>query len=440
MPDHGRHQRIFRNSLKNFSFSGKFFAVLLVFCTQAAFAAPAYANVKDPGDENLSITTRLNPAYDPQGFRLGDFNFRPSMTNALKYTDNVYATNINKMHDVIFTVHPEIDIRSDFVRHDLYAAAFFEKGKYNDIGGEDYEDWGGSIGGRLDITGQTNIPLDISYTRQHVRRGSPDERASLEPSMYNLLESTAALIHEGHTLAMKMIAGFKRYVFDDTIGLTGTIDNGDRDRNQYSLYTSLGMNSEAILAPFVYTNLVSLNYDRSRDDNGFNRDAFEYEAGAGTIINFSDVTRASLSVGRVHRNTDDPQFSDISATSYNVNLMWEPSTLASFLLEGNRTIQESTNNGVAASIDSALRLTVNYELFPNLIVQPSAGVIERDYEGTSGGKTLTVDGQLQMTYKMSQNFWFTTTYQYINQDEKETGPGLVGYTSNNYGVSMKLQF
>jgi len=440
MLNYGCHRSETRNALKNNGFSAKSAILPAIALGLVSASGPALANVKDFGDENLSISTRLNPAYDPQGYRMGDINFRPSLTNALKHTDNVYATNVNQIHDLIYTVKPSIDIKSDFVRHDLHAGAWLEKGTYRDISSEDYEDWSTNVGGRLDLTGQTSMPVDLSFTRQHVRRGSPDERSSLKPSMYSVFEGTMSLIHQGQTLAMKVIANLKRFVFDDTIGLAGTIDNGDRDRNRYNLYTSVGMNSEAFFAPYVYSNIVKLDYDRAFDDNNFNRDSFEYEGGVGTIINFSDITRASFTVGRVHRDMQDRQFDDISAMTYGVNLIWEPSTLASFLLEGDRTIQESTGNNVSASVDSALRLTVNYELFPNLIVQPSAGVVERDYKGGAGGKTQTLDGRLQMTYKMNQNMWFTTTYQYINQDLKESGPGLTEYKSNTYGVSMKLQF
>lgn len=405
-----------------------------------AFLPQAMANVKTPADENLSINTRYNPEYDPQGIPFKGFTLYPSITNAVKYSDNVYASSVNEMHDYLFTVRPELNIKSDFERHALDASFFAEKAYYHDITSEDYKDYGGRIDAKVEVLADLSIPISASYKKDHVRRGSPDEQASTEPTPYHTFESTFGIVHQGQKIAAKVIAGLRRYMFDNTVGLAGTVDNGDRDRNEYSLYTSVGMSDEAILAPYIYTDLRSIDYDRTIDDNGFNRDAFQYEAGVGTILNISDITKMSFNVGYLNRSMEDRQFSDINAMTYGVKVMWEPSTLASFLLEGNRTVQESTLDNVSSSIDSSLRLSANYELFPNLLIQPSAGIIERDYEGANGGRLLTTDGTMQVLYKMNRNIWLSMAYQYINQDEKDPSPDLESYDSNNYWVSLRFQF
>ena len=426
--------------LKNMIFSAKSMQLFLVLITVLSTSSGAFGKIRTFADDALSVNTRYNPAYDPAGIRVGDFNLSPSISNALKYNDNVYASSIDKVHDLIFTVRPEIRLDSDFVRHELNASFYLEEGYYKDNDGENYTDYGLNLNTRLDIGGQTSAPITVSYLREHVRRGSPDERASLESTAYNIFESTMGLVHQGQNIALKAVAGFKRYVFENTIGTVGTLDNGDRDRNLYSLYTSMGMAPEAIFAPYIYSNLVQINYDRDLDRNGFDRDAFEYEAGIGTIINFSDVTRATFTIGHINRNMSDSSLEDISGLSYSVNLMWEPSTLASFLLEGKRSIEESTLDDISASVNSSLRLSMNYELYPNLFLRPSAGFVENLYEGSLNAKTHTWDAGLSATYKMNRNIWLTANYQYINQDEKDPSPELESYENNLFGVSMKLQF
>jgi hypothetical protein len=440
MPVYGPQQSNLTKPLKNNDFSARSLLLPILMTGVALGAGTAFGKAEDPGDKQLSINTRLNPAYDPQGIRVGDFIFSPSVSNSYKYNDNVYATELNRMHDFIYTVKPELRVRSDFVRHAFDASLYMERGMYRDIKSENYSDYGANMNARFDVTGQTNIPLKLSYTRQHVRRGGPDERTATDPTFYQLFDGSMGLIHEGQRLAMKIITTVQRYIYDNTVGLAGTIDNGDRDRNEYSLYASLGMNSEAIFAPFVYGNILKVDYDRAFDNNNLDRDAMQYEAGVGTIINFSDVTSASFTLGRLHRTAEDPTLSDIGDFTYGVNFKWEPSPLASLLLSGDRTIKESTIDGVSGSIASSLRVNVDYELFPNLIVSPSAGLVERDYQGPAGGRTVTTDAGLQFTYKMNQNLWLTTTYQYTNQDEKEPAPDLTSYKSNLYGVSLKLQF
>ena len=426
--------------LKNNVFSGKHTQLFLIVFGLILGPAIASAKVRTFTEDALSVTTRQNPDYDPSGIRVGDFNFSPSISNTLKYNDNVYASSIEKVHDLIFTVRPSMNISSDFVRHEMSANFYVEKGLYKDNDGEDYTDYSGELNGRIDITGDTSMPISLAITRDHVRRGSPDERANLRPTVFKLFEGTVGLAHEGQKIAVKTIAGFKRYVFENTIGTLGTVDNGDRDRNLYSLYTSVGLSPDAICAPFVYADILKTEYDRGLDSNGFNRNSFQYEAGVGTTLNFSDVTKATFTVGRLRRHMEDDNLKDTTGLAYAVNVVWEPSTLASFMLEGKRTMDESTLDGISGSIGSSLRLSMNYELFPNLFFNPYVGFIERIYEGLNDPKTHTWDAGIAATYKMNRNVWLGASYQYINQDEKEPSPDLDSYENNVFGVSMNLQF
>lgn len=402
--------------------------------------AVAQTQTKDPGKQQLSITTRQNPAYDPQGIQLGSFVISPGITAGATYNDNVYARDRNPVEDVLFTIRPDLNIRSDFARHELQARLFLEQGEYRKTTDENYTDYGVSIGGRLDVTGQTAIPFNASYTRNHERRGSPEDRNSTEPTVFNLWQASTGIARSGQVIATKFIATVRRYVYESTKNAFGTVDNSDRDRNDYNLYASVGMNPDVVFAPFLYGNISKIDYDSDLDSNGQNRDAMEYEAGVGTIINFSDVTSASFTVGHLERHVDDPALSDLSGMTYGVNVKWEPSTLASFTLSGERNLEETTLSGSTASINSSLRLAMDYEMFPNLILQPSAGILERDYNGPAAGRTLTADAGLQFTYKMNQNLWFTGLYRYTKQDEKEESPDLTAYEANTYNLSLKLQF
>ena len=439
MPIFGQPSQSKYNYLKNNNFSDKSLLLAVLAASVAISAGNAYGKGGFANTQR-SLSTRVNPAYEPQGLRAGDYILHSSITNGLVYNDNIYATEQDRKHDWLYRVNPEFSVRSDFIRHQFDAGFSFERGLYRDISEENYSDYTGFLNGRIDLTGQTNIPLTLSYTRQHVRRGAPDERRALSPTFYQLWDGTMGLVHEGQRLALKVIAGLKRMIFDNTVGSLGTIDNGDRDRSEYTLNTTFGFSPDMVFAPFLYSNLLMVDYDRAFDNNGLNRDSTQYEAGVGTIVNFSDITSATFTIGRLHRSPDDPTLDDINDFTYGVDLKWEPSTLATFRLSGDRSVQESTLPGVSNSVSSSLRLAMDYELFPNLIVSPSAGISEKDYKGTAGGRSVTKDGELKFSYKMNQNLWIDASYQYTKQKEKEAAPDLESYKNNIYGVSLKLQF
>ncbi len=412
----------------------------LLFMTLAYGSSAAFSQIRTPNDEKLSIRTRANPAYDPNGIRLGSFVLSPSITNSLKYTDNVYATDIDKVHDFIYEIKPGVSIKSDFVRHQISAGFSAERGLYRDITGENYTDYSAKLGGRLDVTGNTSIPLSVSYDRSHYRRGSLDDTNSISPTIFDLYQATAGLVHSGQRLAMKAIANFKRYAFENDRTDTRFIDNRDRDRDEYSLYSSIGMPEEGYFAPFVYSNLKTIEYDLDFDSNGLNRDSDEYEFGVGTIINFSNITKAAFNIGYLNRTFSDNKVQDIGDFTYGINFSWEPSPLMMVLLEGNRTTRETFDTVSPAAIATDLRLTVDYELFPNVFLNPNMGFMQQDYEGID--KVITqYNAGLTGTYKINQNFWLSMNYKYITQDEDgEDINGTDAYDSNSYGLSLKMQF
>ncbi|PZQ45620.1 MAG: hypothetical protein DI551_06845 [Micavibrio aeruginosavorus] len=425
--------------MKNNDFFKTALCAPLLLATLVAGTGAAYAQ-KDEEDSALSLTTRMNPAYDPVGYKLGDFTLFSGISNTLQYQDNIYATKEDERSDYVYSVQPNFSLRSNFVRHSLSAGAFYDEGWYRDLDSENYKDYGANLGGSLDITGQTSLPVSLSFQREHIRRGSPDDERLSEPTFYKVVNATMSLIHRGQTLAAKIITGFKRYVYENVSGATADLDMGDADRNEYSVYSSIGFNDDAVFSPFVYTRALQVGYDRAVDNEGFDKDAFEYEGGVGTILNISRLTRASFTVGKVHRTIDDPAFDDIDGYAYGVNVTWEPSTLMSFLLEGQRAIRESTSNGNSSRIDTSLQLSANYEMFPNLFIQPSVGVSEQDYQGGQGGKTQSTNGGISMTYKMNRNLWLSSSYRFNNQEEKEAAPGIQSYDSNTYSLSLRLQF
>jgi hypothetical protein len=440
MPKINANMRSIFKRLYNSSPMAKSTGFLIVFFCVAYGSSAALSEVRDLGDESLSIKTRIHKAFEPSGFRLGDINIFPSLINALNYTDNVYASRIGAVEDFVRTVRPELNIRSDFIRHQINLNFSAERGLYKKITSENYTDYNASIDGRVDITGQTSAPFSLSFERGHIRRGSPDDRASLEPTVFDLWQASTGLVHQGQTLAMKAIAEIKQYFYDENITAAGRIDNSDRDRKELSLYTSIGMAEEAYLAPYVYSGLKSISYDKDIDRDGFSRNSSEYELGTGTIINLSDITRASFNVGYLNRHFSESRFANINAFTYGFNLSWEPSPLVLFLFKGDRAIREVITTDSSASIDSTISLTADYELFPNVSLSPTIGYQESEYEGID--KTITAyNGGIDTTYKMNQNLWLSLSYRYITQDDEGAdSDGADEYKNNTYGFSLRLQF
>src|SRR5687768_8914978 len=65
-----------------------------------------------------TVLTSPGP-YDPIGFRAGPVYFFPSVSVQGLYNDNIYAEQTNKRSDEILIIRPELQVQTDWSRHEL---------------------------------------------------------------------------------------------------------------------------------------------------------------------------------------------------------------------------------------------------------------------------------------------------------------------------------
>lgn len=394
---------------------------------------------REERERELSVRTRTTPSYDPQHLRFGEFILAPSVEVFSKSSDNIYLTSRNQESDIVNIVRPELVVRSDFERHKLNTDFYYEDGKYRKIGEEDYQDYGASLDGSYDFYQGVSIPVKLGYQQDHSRREDPEDRRSIDPTVFKVTNGQTGFVINGHSLNVNMRTGFQSFAFDDTTSLTGTpIDNSDRDRTTWTNFASVGFPEEAILAPYLYAMHKKTSYDQTVDNFGISRDSHDMEGGVGTIVNFSDVTKSTFQVGRVKREFDSSTLDPISAYTYLLNLSWEPSALMAFSLSGQRQIKE-TATIASAKIESSLILSMLYELAPNVMVQPKLAYINRDYKQSTDYKTIDYEAGIGTVYKLNPNIWTTLEYKYRTEDATGSAVTSGGYNDNAITFSLKFQ-
>lgn len=120
-----------------------------------AGAQPAWAQLAN-NQHGDTVLTRPGP-YDPIGFRAGPIYFFPSVSVQGIYNDNIYAEEANKRGDEILVIRPELQVQTDWSRHELQLYAGGEFGLYESFTDEDYQDYLFQGRFRLDVSRATNI-------------------------------------------------------------------------------------------------------------------------------------------------------------------------------------------------------------------------------------------------------------------------------------------
>ncbi|PZP55834.1 MAG: hypothetical protein DI586_05580 [Micavibrio aeruginosavorus] len=404
--------------------------------------SPAIAQFKhisrEQRERELSVRTRRSPQYDPNNIRLGELILAPSVTTFTRYSDNVYGQDDNTDGDVLFGIRPEVSIRSDLPLHQLNAKFFVEDGNYNKLKQEDYTDYGSEIGGRFDVYPGMAIPFALAYAQGHTRRDEPENRSSIDPTVFTVFGGGTGVRMSGDLIEVNGRTGFQTFKFDDTTSFAGgRIDNSFRDRTHFTNTVSVGFPQEAIVAPFVYGGYRTTTYDK--ESSGFSRDSRDIEGGVGSFFNLTRVSQSDFRIGYVDREFDDSSIDPVTALTYQLNFNWDATTLASFNLFGKREINETALDA-SSQIETSVGLGMLYELAPNILLKPELGYRTRDYQQSDLEiKAYTVD--MQAIYKLNPNVWATLDYTGVSQEE--SGSTAIdttdGYDENRLTLSLKFQ-
>lgn len=411
--------------------------VLLSSVAQDAFSANKMTT--EELENSLSVTTRTNKSLDPLGVQVGTLDIKPSVNASGRYMDNVYSSPSNKKSDTVYVIEPRISASTNWERHALNAAFSLENGTYAKTSEENYLDYGTNIGGRYDFTKQTSLPVVISYSHDHSRRTSPDDRLYNKPTEFDVLGAEAGLQHKGQTIAGQIGTKFQKFTLsDNAIGNT-VVNNADRNHTEFTTSGRIGMAREGYFVPYVYSSYKDVSYEDTMDDNGQDRNSTEVESGIGSQINLSAITYSDISVGYASRDMESGIFPNVNALLYKAKITWEPSTLAAFSLQGARTVEETSLKDFSVSVDDSIRANLLYEITPFLFLRPQVEYLQKSYEGLGTGELNQWLESIGLNYKINRNVWTSLSYANIHQTVGSDSPQLAGFDSNIVYLTFKFQ-
>src|SRR5262245_30209532 len=264
---------------------------LLAVVTGAVASVVAYgAHAQEP-DPNVPVTARPGP-YDPLGIRAGGFLIYPSVGVGGSYDDNILATNNDEEDDFIFTVNPEIAVRSNFPRHSLSFTVQSENGLYVDHTDEDFWDFGAALGGRLDITRNNRLTAAFNAGREHEARDDPDDPGadvSREPVKYWVYGGSVGFDQDFNRFNFGLLGSFERNDYEE-----GDAGENLRDTNLFGGRLRSGY----FISPRINAFLQGGFQREQRDASAASqRDNNVYSAGIGTAIDFTGLLFGEANIG-----------------------------------------------------------------------------------------------------------------------------------------------
>ena len=389
---------------------------------------------------NVSVSQRPHPGYDPMPIPMGGFTGLPKLDVGVQSDDNIYASNVGKKSDTIFTINPEFDLASRWSRNALQAYARAASKQYSKFTAESTTDWQLGATGRLDIgNGNLNAGGDTGeFTEPRVSPNTATAFQSVKPVRYAQSNAFFGGTEELNRVRLSARYDYSNYDYRNATRPTGGVFlEDDRD---HTLSTVSGKAEYAVSPDTAVFFDAAYNEHRYRlTPAGFaSKNSKGDTVTVGANFDLSHVARGEVEVGYLKQDFTSNKVASYSGLSAKALVEWFPTQLTTITLSGSRALQDAAAIGSPVYVAEAVALQGDHELLRNLILTGHIGTETDTYKGVDRKDTSTT-GSLGAKYLINRMVGVTLAYQYQKQDS--TGAAKApAYTDNRLVASTSLAF
>lgn len=406
---------------------------------RVGIALPTEAASLFARDRNIAVSQRPREGYEARGLRMGAFLAYPKLSVTAEHNDNIFATDVSEIDDLIWRVTPEIALSSDWSRHALGAYARTVLNRYQDFDSENTTDYGAGVNGRLDILRFTTLNGSFDWANLTEPRTSPDSPGTAaEPVQYDLASLRLIGEHTVNRLRFQGRYAFQRFDYDSPPRIGGGIvDQTFRDRNVSMLAGRVDYAVSPDTALFLEVIGNKRAYDRAATATEVSRDSDGVQFLAGANFELGAVTRGEVAVGYLKQNFDDPRLENIDGFGARAQVEWFPTQLTTVTFTGSRTVEDSATPGTGAYLSSNIGAQVDHELMRNVILTARAAYGEDEYDIINRRDERQSAG-VSATYLLNRSIGVTASYAY---DRRDTVKGVgTDFKQNKIAATLTAQF
>jgi len=417
--------------------------------TDAASTALSLQSLATETDVDVVGTTQPPPRrrrskkeddpYEPLGLRLGSFVVKPAVELTGGYDSNPERSN-NARGSAVFMVAPELQIRSDWSRHEFRADV---NGRYTTYPGFDatptlnrpYIDTKATA--RIDVTRRTKINVEGRFQLTTEDPNSPNLPAGIAELPIKMSGGgTAGISQLFNRFEIGASGSFDRTTYGNSVLTDGTsFSNVDRNYNQYGMKLRGSYELVPGIKPFVEVGGDRRVHDTLVDASGVDRDSTGSEVRVGSTFELTKKLTGTVSVGYATRAYADPTLTDPHTPIIDSALIWTATPLSTVTFTAKSQIEESTLSGVSSVVQRDFGAQVDHSFRRWLVGSLKFGYGLDDYVGsTRVDQRFTLSGAL--TYKMSRNMQLKGE---IRRQWLNSNVASADYVANIFLLGLRLQ-
>jgi hypothetical protein len=410
---------------------------------------PPAANLTDPGPTVAVIPTLprpLQPKPDPApfdaiGVDVGGLRLFPYVE-----TDTGYDTNPNLLSDdVVPSAYiyggAGMKVQSDWSQHSLTADLRGGYYDYFSLPTANRPNVSGTITGRVDVTRQTQINSQTTFSLSTEQPGSPilaipNAVFVTNRPLYATVGQMLGVTQKFNRLSVSLSGAFTRYAFGDATQSDGTIlELSLDDNNIYSVAGRLSYELTPTLIPYLQVTGNHTQYDSSSDAYGFDRTSNGVQAKAGTSYQATPLITGDIAVGYENGIYADYRLPEVSTPTVDASLIYTPTPLTTVTFTAATDVAETTLADASAAIVHTFTLKISHELLRNVTLSATGTYQINNYVG----QPVTEDyysGLFEADYHMTRSILITGSYQYQRFISSEA---LTNYTDQVFLAGLKFQ-
>jgi hypothetical protein len=370
--------------------------------------------------------------------RLGAFDLATTLAFGNEHDDNVFAERTTVRADNAFWLEPAFQLESGWSRHALSLAGSMKTVHYRQYSTEDHDDNDLRVAARLDVHDRSNVSLNLSSTKSHEGRESPDDRGGdqrtpLDTDLARLTYST-----ERTRFGLEVETQWLRADFDDTFRSRDSviINNDDRDRRETSARARVGYDAAESYGFFVQASTNDRAYDQLRDDAGFNRTSNGWDLVLGVALDRSGIVFGDFFAGYRRQEFDDSRFETVKGPTFGAEVTWNLTQLTTLTAIGERILEDTTIVGASGIESTRLRVSADHELRRNLIVSVSLASEEEDFQGIDQTDDIRSVG-LTVRYLPNRRLHVGGGYRSERRSSAPPVPNAFVYSKHVYFVELQ---
>jgi hypothetical protein len=322
--------------------------------------------------------------YAPLGVHAGAFTLFPAIELIGGYDTNpAHAPGGGGAS--LYSVAPELQMRSNWSRHELKADL---RGSYTGYSPDatptlSRPNFNGKVNGRVDVTRDTRIDLGTRLLVSTDNPGSPNLQPGLAKlPVFTTFGGSGGVTHQFNRFELGIKGDVERTVYQNSTLTDGsTASNADRQYNQYTGTLRGGYELIPCVKPYVEVSADSRVHDLATDFDGFQRDSTGLTGKVGSTFELARRLTGEIAVGYTRRNYVDPRFDTLNALIGNASLIWTANALTTVKLTASSAVGESAVPGVSGILYRDVGLQIDQALRRWLIATAKFGFGVDTYKG-----------------------------------------------------------